>query len=174
MSIRAIGAQTQAVSALKTQKDAETKTAKTQSPWQLDKVTIRDKNLAFRLYSQKTLEKLNEVTQDAAAQLGVDPNTFDPSPESVSDFIAGFAIGAYSIYRKQHPELSEEEALNKYEKLIGGAIQKGYDEAIGILQGLGVNDEQTMSRAQQTHDLVFRKLGDFFDARRAELTESQD
>jgi hypothetical protein len=45
--------------------------------------------------------------------------------------------------------------------------------ALGILKGLGVNDEQTMSRAQETHDLVFKKLGDFFDAKRAELAASQ-
>lgn len=152
-------------------KTAAEQTEKTDAKQPFDKVSIRDKNLPFKLFSERMLNQLKSIVGDAAARIGVDPATFDPSPESVSDMISGFAIANFGRYHQQHPEMSEQEALDKYQDVIGGAINKGYNEAIEIIQGLGIDDEKTMDTIGRTHDLIFEKLDRFFAEQRERLAQ---
>ena len=90
----------------------------------------------------------------------------DLSPEATSERIFGFASGMYAIWREQHPELSEAEALDEYESVIRGATEQGFEEAMGILEGMGLAD-QARDTAEETMSLLREKLDHFFDARRA-------
>jgi hypothetical protein len=173
MAIHAINSATQAESLLpKTSKKGLSETVKSGSIPLNDVVAKRDTTFAFKVYTQETLSKLAAVARDAADQLGVDLNTVDASPEATADRITSFAFGMYSTYRKQHSELTDEEALDKYEKVISRAIDKGYNEALKILDGLGINDEQTMSGIAKTHELIFQKLDNFFSEQRSLLAQA--
>ncbi|MDP8222105.1 MAG: DUF5610 domain-containing protein [Candidatus Lernaella stagnicola] len=129
-----------------------------------DKVAQRDERFPFAVYAKHTLDQLRSLVQSVSDGFNLDE--FDPSPDAVSDTIAGFAVGMFGAYREQHPELSDDEAINKYEKLIGNAVNKGYNEALAILQGMDINDENTMGQIQQTHNLIFEKLDRFFTEQR--------
>lgn len=171
MAINSIsgGSTRNAIGIKKTLKSGKTEKSEKAFGIKEDKVKVRDTTFALRLYSQKTLDQLKSVMQEAANKLGIDLNTVDASSEATANRIVNFALGMYGTYQKQHPEMSEEERLAKYEKLITNAINKGYGEAVGILQGMGVSDKQTMAGIQKTHDLIFQKISNFFESRRAEL-----
>ncbi|HPM77938.1 MAG TPA: DUF5610 domain-containing protein [bacterium] len=145
-----------------------TKTDRPQTREIEDVVSWRDKNFAFKLYSQTTINRLNAAIDQAYGELGVEVGAFEPTPEGTATFITDFVIGMYSVFRKQNPDLSETELVDKYEKVIGRAIDKGFNEALKVLQGLNINDEKTMSGIRQTYDLVQEKLNNFYSAKRAE------
>lgn len=163
-----------AISQYKQQVKTDQATSQSSSAQRLDTVALRDKNFAFRLYGQASLSQIANMVNVAAEEIGVDLNTFDASPESTADLISGFAISMYSVYRKQNPDMGEEEALAEYGKMIHGAIDKGFTEALQILQGLNVKDEGVMTGIQKTYDLIQEKLGNFFAAKRAELGIEQE
>jgi len=130
-----------------------------------DVVARRDQGFGLRVYAQETLSRLSAIVNESAKNLGVNLETYDASPEATADRIAGFAIGMFSLYKKQNPDLTEEEALAKYEKYIGRAIDKGFNEALKILGGLGVTDAQTMDGIQMTYNLIQEKFSNFFAVR---------
>jgi len=137
----------------------------------VDVVASRDSNYSFKVYTQATLNRLAAVVNMSAAELGINLETYDASPEATADRIAGFAISMFSVYQKQNPELSEEEALAKYEPYIKRAIDKGFNEALKILGSLNINDDQTMSGIQQTYDLIQEKLDNFFHGSSEQVVE---
>lgn len=133
-----------------------------------DVVNWRDKNFGFKVYSQSTINRVAATIKQAKEDLSVNVAGFDPTPEGTSSFITDFVIRMFSLFRKQNPNLSETELIDKYDKVIHRAIDKGHNEALKVLQGLNINDEKTMSGIEQTYDLIQAKLDDFFSARRAQ------
>ena len=161
---------------LKTQSLAATSKKSTAQTQATDKVTnsSREPGYGLRVYSQTTLDQLKSIVNEAAQYLNVDLNTVDVTPEGTANTIANFAISMYGLYKQQNPDLSEEEAPSKYDEMIRGAIDTGFNEALKILGGLGINDEQTMSGIQQTYDLIQQKLDNFFETKRAELAQTEN
>ena len=75
------------------------------------------------------------------------------SPEKTAQRILDFALARYA------PEGEDtEEARRAFADTIGGAIQKGFDEAQSILGELEESIQQGIDR---THELVFDGLADF-------------
>jgi Domain of unknown function (DUF5610) len=173
MAIKPVGSQTTLSALTGNQKTQRTQQsfAKKQAG---DRVSFGPPPPPTQIYAQQTLNALQGMVDEAAAAGGVDLAGFDPSPEGVSDMIVGFVVGNFPRYQAQHPEMSEAEAMNKYEDLIGGAINKGYNEALEIIQGMGIDDDKTMSLVQRTHDLIFEKLDQFFADGRARLEAGTD
>ncbi|NLH49476.1 MAG: DUF5610 domain-containing protein [Myxococcales bacterium] len=174
MAVNAINSAVQIETLLPKSTKKTTDTTKSTSIPLNDVVAKRDTTFAFKVYTQETLSKVAAVAKQAADMLGVDLNTVDASPEATADRITSFVFGMYSTYRKQHSELTDEEALDKYEKVIGRAIDKGYNEALKILDGLGVNDETTMAGIHKTHELIFQKLDSFFSEQRSLLAQATE
>ena len=132
-------------------------------------LTSLDGFKSLRLVADKSMQKILEMTQLAAKELGYDPGTMDTSPEATSSRIANFAIGLFGLYRKQNPDMDDETALNEYQKLISGAINNGYQEALGVLSALGVEDKGILETAQKTIEMTFEKIDGWFDSQRAAL-----
>ena len=151
------------------------KTAKTGSGQSFTMSQV-DQSKTLKLLADKSLQNIMDMTNFAAQALGYDPNSLgmlDTSPEATSSRIADFAIGLFGLYKQQNPDLSEEEALEKYEELIKGAVSKGHQEALQVLAGLGVDDRNILDTAQKTIDLTYQKLDNFFSAKREELAQAQ-
>ncbi len=155
-----------------TKTDRSEKTSTSRSAARISLTTVNNQS-ALKLIADKSYAKILETTNAAAKELGYDLNTLDTSPEATSSRIADFAVGLFGLYKQQHPELGDEEALSKYETLIKGAVTSGYREALGVLKGLGVNDRSILDTAQKTIDMVFEKLDRFFQSKREDLAQAE-
>lgn len=82
------------------------------------------------------------------------------SPEATAQRILDFSLGFYGNSSQLKAAGGDtEEARAAYAEYIGAAIQKGFDQAMGIL-GNSITD-QTSSEIDKTHELVFAGLDEF-------------
>lgn len=130
---------------------------------------------ATQKYGQAQLQEhiLGKLKEQLAAA-GVDFDAaagLDWSPDATAQRIFGFATGLMGIFRDQNPELSETELIDKFESTVRGAVDDGYSQAIGILQGLSVGDD-VLTTAQTTIDKVHSLFDDFFAGLRGEQSEA--
>jgi len=95
------------------------------------------------------------------------------SSENTSDRILAGATSYFESFKKQNPNLSEEEVVEKYMNLITPALEKGMGEAIDILQGFGAFEGHVKETVETTQQLVFEKLEAFRD-RLLGNTEQED
>jgi hypothetical protein len=172
MSVQAItGVSTQTQQLLQKTK-ARSDQAKGKAP--LEGMLIRGEKYGLATFEQASVAQLMEIVGDAAKKLGVgDLATFDTSPEATADRIANFAIGMYSIYKKQNPDMEETDRLEKYDKMIRRAINKGFREAAAILKGVNAMTRPVEKNILETYDLVQKRLDDFFDQAKADAAQSQ-
>lgn len=67
-------------------------------------------------------------------------------------------MGFFETFKKQNPNLSEAEQVEKFMSIIAPAIDKGVGEATKILEGFGVFDGSIKENALKTQELVHEKL----------------
>lgn len=84
----------------------------------------------------------------------------DTGPEATAGRIADFAMSFFPAYAKQHPDMSYEEQVDSYQKMVEGAVDEGFKEAMQIL---GALPKEVAEGIQQTRDLVDQKLTSIFD-----------
>lgn len=99
-----------------------------------------------------SLEKLAKETS------GVEGQEDYWSPEKTADRIVTGAMGFFETFKKQNPNLSEAEQVEKFMSIIAPAIDKGVGEATKILEGFGVFDGSIKENALKTQELVHEKL----------------
>ena len=85
------------------------------------------------------------------------------SSENTADRIMIGATSYFETFKKQNPNLSEEELVEKYTNLIKPALEKGMGEAIEILKGFGAFEGHIKDTVEETQRLVFEKLDAFRD-----------
>ena len=125
----------------------------------------------------KTLEEaayaqLRSLVGDAANKLGYsDVMGIDTSPEATSDRIVSFGTSMFGLYQRQNPDLSESDALEKFESLIRGAVDTGFNDAIQIIRGLGAMSSEVDTVTSKTYELIHSKLDDWFSSTRARLED---
>lgn len=127
----------------------------------------KDSN-ALKILYQETIEKLNEVL---APDLG--PNAISAeklaeqggmeywSPENTANRIVQGTTGFFEAYKEANPQLSGEALLDKFLDVIGGGIEKGFNDAKDILSGFEVYDGTVKNNAEATYDLVQKGLAAF-------------
>ncbi|MDO9106228.1 MAG: DUF5610 domain-containing protein [Methylovulum sp.] len=129
-------------------------------------VNLSAGNKSMALLFKTALEGINKALQsefgDNAIQKVYDSGV-DVSPEATADRIVSMTTAFFDKYQTSHPELSTEDALNSFVKLIGGGIDKGFSEARNILQGLNVLNGSIASNIDSTYDLVQQGLKAFVD-----------
>jgi hypothetical protein len=123
---------------------------------------------ALRILYQETVDKLNEVL---APDLG--PNAISAeklaeqggmeywSPENTANRIVQGTVGFFEAYKTSNPDLQGEALLDKFLSVIGGGIEKGFEEAGSILKGFGVYDGSVKDNAEKTYELVQKGLQAF-------------
>ena len=119
------------------------------------------------LVLKAALEGINDALRasmgDNAIQNAYDSG-LDISPDATADRIVSLSTAFFGSYQKQHPELSQQEALIKFTDLISGGIDTGFSEARDILSGLSVLEGDIASNIDSTYDLVQEKLTAFIDS----------
>ena len=129
-----------------------------------EQVSLRSNNDSLSLLYKTALEGINAelepVMGENAAQKIYDSG-IDTSPEATAERIVAFATGLYGRYKELNPDKSEEENLNNFLKIIGGGIDKGFDDAKDILKGLKVYEGEVESGVDKTYGLVMQGLDSF-------------
>lgn len=129
-----------------------------------EQVSLRSNNDSLSLLYKTALEGINAelepVMGENAAQKIYDSG-IDTSPEATADRIVAFATGFYSRYKELNPGKSEEETLDSFMKIIGGGIEKGFNDAKDILKGLKVYEGEVESGVDKTYGLVMQGLNSF-------------
>lgn len=80
------------------------------------------------------------------------------SPEKTAQRILDFSLGFFGQSSMFKESGDTEESRSEFADMMGKAIQKGFDQALGILGDL---PKETASEVDQTHELVFQGLEDF-------------
>ena len=137
-----------------------------------DKVDVGFKDLykGLSISAQQIVDKLNEMLK---AKLPDGLQSLQPeevTPEATASRIVSGATAFFQVYAEQNPGLEGEELLASFMKTIRSGIQKGYEDAYGILKGLGAFEfEGVEDGIKKTMELVEEKLKAFEEMKRKEL-----
>lgn len=126
-----------------------------------------DKNSSIILY-QETITKLNELLAPDFGEDAISLKKLEEqggmeywSPENTAQRILDGSLAFFGAFSKQHSSLEGEELIDKFLDVIGGGLEKGFEEAFDILKGFEVFDGDIKSNAEKTHELVKQGLADF-------------
>lgn len=129
-----------------------------------EQVSLRSNNDSLSLLYKTALEGINAELEPVMGENAVQKiydSGIDTSPEATADRIVAFATGFYSRYKELNPGKSEEETLDSFMKIIGGGIEKGFNDAKDILKGLKVYEGEVESGVDKTYGLVMQGLSNF-------------
>ena len=117
---------------------------------------------AQNIVLDRAFEQLRAVVDEARAELGIpEGETIDLSPEATGDRIADFALNFFSKYAENNGLADDEEGRAQFADFIGGAINKGIDEARGILTALNALNPDTTLGIDATASHIQGRLEDF-------------
>lgn len=121
------------------------------------KLSTGDDDNSMRLLYKTALEGINseleaEFGPNAAEK--IKNSGVDTSPQATADRIVGFATAFYQKYSEQNPDMPEEERLDKFLALVGGGVDKGFEDARSILDGLGVLEGKVSEDIDSTYSLI--------------------
>lgn len=139
-------------------------------------VSIRSGNNSMALLYRTAIEGINaqleptlgpNAIQNAMAQ--------DNSPEATAERILSMSTGFYAAYAAQRPNEDPEEVLRDFVDIVRGGFEKGYNEAVDILTGLGVMGEGSFVAEEigKTFALVHQGYDDFLNAKLQQMREAQ-
>ena len=137
-----------------------------------DKVNVHFDDLfkGLSITARKILDKLNEILK---ADLPEGIQSLKPenhTPEKTADRIVAGATGLFGIFERQNPNLEGEELLTQFMDTIRSGIDKGYEEAFNILEGLGAFEfDGVKAGVEETKVLIEEKLQAFENQKREEL-----
>ena len=122
---------------------------------------------AMKLTFQATIEQLNEalapdlgekaISQEKLKEQGIEYWNVENTAERIFSGAKSFM----PAFEKAHPDLEGEALMDKYMEVVGGGLQKGFDEAKGILGELKVFEGNIADTFQETMDRVFRSMENF-------------
>ncbi|RVT45871.1 hypothetical protein EMM73_11700 [Rheinheimera sediminis] len=121
------------------------------------KLSTGDNDNSMKLLYKTALEGINseleaEFGPNAAEKIKA--SGVDTSPQATADRIVGFATAFYQKFSAQNPDMSEEERLDKFIALVSGGVDKGFEDARGILDGLGVLNGKVADDIDSTYSLI--------------------
>jgi len=127
-----------------------------------------------RLMESEIGKKVADMFKEAA----IDPSSIadtDWSPEATAERIFQGTTGMFEIWREQHKDQSEAELIDSFEEVLRKSVDKGAEEAIGLIKArLFDNEDSVVGTAMDTMSLVHKKFDDFFENLRANLESPGD
>lgn len=101
-------------------------------------VDLADINKGLTILADKVIGKLDEIIKKDLPDGIRSLNPEEHTPDKTAAKIFSAVVGLFEIYKKQNEGKSEEELVESFVKTVKGGIQKGHDEAIEVLQSVGV------------------------------------
>ncbi len=128
------------------------------------KVRIGTKNESLTLLFNTAIDKINEQLESSlgenAIQKGMD-ESLDISPEATAERIVRLATRSFQPFMANQNNQDNERGLNHFMDLIAMGVDRGFDEARGILKGLDVLKGDIVSNIDKTYVLIQDKLSAF-------------
>ncbi|MBF0371515.1 MAG: DUF5610 domain-containing protein [Magnetococcales bacterium] len=126
---------------------------------------------AQRLLLEETIAELNGYLASTPDLEPIgSPDLQELTPETTANYIVSMATSFFDQYAQAHPEMDPQEQLDSYMGLVGGAIDKGFQEAREILGALNLMTESVTSTIDETYSLVQVGLDAFYETTLALLT----
>lgn len=129
-------------------------------------VSVKAGNKPLSLFYKTAVEAINKALEPAlgenATQATLD-DELDVSPEATAERIVQGATGFFGAFKKANPALDEESAMTNFMEVIRGGIEKGFEEAKGILDSLRVFEGEIESNIDLTYEHVQTGLSKFVD-----------
>ena len=105
------------------------------------------------------MNQLRAVGDRARADLGLSPeDPLDTSAEATANRIADFALGFFDQFAANHPELEGDELKSAFIDLVGGAVQQGVDEALGILEALSALNPEVDNKVETILEIINQRF----------------
>lgn len=96
----------------------------------------------------------------------------DWSAEATSDRIVAGTTALLGTFARQNPELSNEELLDRFESTIRGGVDRGYQQALSILEAVSSFSPEVRELGQRTIAMTHDKLTSWFAEQRSNLKSS--
>lgn len=125
------------------------------------------------LYSE-IMDKINaELGSEHAVTAEKMASTADDhwSPENTAGRIVEGALGFFETFKKQNAKMPEAELVEKFLSIITKSIDKGYGEAVKVLDSLKVFDGSIKDNAEATRGIIEDKLAAFREAKLGKASE---
>lgn len=120
---------------------------------------------ALQIKAKELISKLNELLKTDLPDGIESLKPEDYTPEATADRIVNGIAAFYPAFRKQNPELSDSESLEKFTELATKGINQGYDQAFSTLENLGAFEfDGIKDTIEETKKLIFEKLSKFTDS----------
>ncbi|WP_157760796.1 DUF5610 domain-containing protein [Hydrogenovibrio halophilus] len=122
---------------------------------------------AMKMTFQATMEQLNQALEpdlgpEAISQARLQETGIEYwNPENTADRIFQGASGFLPAFQRANPDLEGEALMDKYMNVVGGGLQKGFDEAKGILGEMKLFEGNIADSFQETMDRVFKSMENF-------------
>jgi hypothetical protein len=125
-------------------------------------LSVVDKPLALVLRSaiEGINERLAPTMGEDAIQRAADED-LDVSPEATADRIVVLATGMFDAFRAKYSDMEEAEVFESFMSTISEGIERGFEEARNILDGLRVLDGKIAEDIDKTYALVQEGLAAF-------------
>ena len=134
-------------------------------------VGMDDVYKSLTILGDEIISKLNEILKEELPDgiESLDPK--DHTPEKTAERIVTGSVAMFEAYMAQNPDRADEEKLDSYMAAVRSGVQKGYEDAVGILEALGALDIPGVAEGiEETMRLVEEKLSAFEDRMRKQIT----
>lgn len=135
-------------------------------------VSISSGNNSMALLYRSAIDSINEHLEPSfgpdAIQAAMQQ---DNSAAATADRILSQSTAFFDAYARQHPDKEPEQLIEDFVSTIRSGFEQGYAEAVEILSGLGVMEQDSPIAAEisQTYQLVQQGYDDFLQTKLAEL-----
>lgn len=131
-------------------------------------------NNPMQLLYKTALEEINKQLEPVLGEYATQTSyesTVDVSPEATAQRIVQGSTAFYQAFKNQNNDLSEEESLDEFLKVINSGIDTGFKDAKDILESLSVLEGDIASNIDLTYDFVQQGLNSFKEQVMASLLE---
>lgn len=103
----------------------------------------------------------SQINPDYKMPSMMDENNPFATPEGTANVILSFSLGLYAQYSASHSGEDSAETATNFIELVRGGFEKGYNEAVEILDALSVFDGTIKSEIEKTWELVQKGYDDW-------------
>jgi hypothetical protein len=136
--------------------------------------SISSKNQPLALLLKTAITGINDLLKPQFGENAIQAASAsgqDNSATGTADRIVSLSTGFFEAYKTQNPGKSADEVLTSFMATIRKGFETGYQEAQGILKGMGVLD-QVSSAIETTHGLVDTGYTNFEAAQRQLISDA--
>ncbi len=134
-------------------------------------------NNPMQLLYKTAIEEINKQLEPIFGKNAAESayeSELDVSPEATAQRIVQGSTAFFQAFKEQNSELSEEDSLTEFLKVISTGIEKGFEEAREILDSLSVLEDELATNIDLTYGFVTQGLTNFKEQFMANLVENKE